>query len=170
MTLLGQADPSIPATRVSGVTKEVGRIGIDSLLHTCERRCRWIPSHSYQSLAFQKTVTVVKTQNSCGDLSNIGLRLYNGSLQSEVISPSVYARIEEPGEITRPLHDRSNVTAFPAVAENTGIGQVIRFCSAVMLHTDNVVNYTQRTYHLRGSSNTRRDAPHEQQPDAEAPR
>jgi hypothetical protein len=84
---------------------------------------------------------VVKPQNARGDLSNAGLRLDHGSLQSEVLSPSVYPWIKEPDEFTGPQQDRPDVTAFLAVAEDTGIRQIVRFRWAAMLHTDNVIDF-----------------------------
>jgi hypothetical protein len=75
-------------------------------------------------LPLQKTVAVVKPQNARGDLSDVGLRLDNGTFQLEVFPPSVYPWIKEPTEFIGLPQDRPNVAAFLAVAEDTGYARL----------------------------------------------
>jgi hypothetical protein len=59
-----------------------------------------------------------------------------------VICPEVSPRVEKPDKLARLPKDRPNVATFPAVTENTGISQVIRFHRTTVLYADNMVNFT----------------------------
>jgi hypothetical protein len=59
-----------------------------------------------------------------------------------VVCPTVNTRIEETAELSCPPHDRTNITAFVAIAKRTRIGEITLLSWAAVLLANDVVYLT----------------------------
>lgn len=92
-----------------------------------------------QACSFFRAFVTVESQDASGDFADVGQRVDCRSVQCEMVSPPINARIEEAHQLfCRPV-DRTEVAAFVAVAALAGLGEVFRCCRAKMFDTDNVI-------------------------------
>ena len=58
-----------------------------------------------------------------------------------MFSPSALPWIAEPAKFAGPARDRPKVTAFLAIAGDTGIRQIVCFRWATKVHTEDVIHF-----------------------------